>query len=118
MNLFANHTSPPSTRNIAAKIKVIFMTFQNAKMSPQELLVKLEAGENIKIDGWSISRTDLSFGSIIETTNPYGCGSGTSSMTVDDCTRLIDQIDFFNEREQREYASFKKSQEVMCNYAN
>jgi hypothetical protein len=78
------------------------MSYQEVKMSPEELLTKLAAGECVKIDGWSISKTDLSFGPIIETTNPYGCGSGTSSMTLSDCSRMIKVIDDFNAHEERE----------------
>ena len=61
-------------------------------MTPCVLLSLLTAGQVVEIDGWSVSRTLCTFGPIIETTDPYGVGSGTTSMTLIDCERLLERI--------------------------
>ena len=64
-----------------------------SRITPGVLLEKLEAGQVVELDGWHLSQTQCSFGPIIETTDPYGVGSGTTSMTLDDCERLLARID-------------------------
>jgi hypothetical protein len=64
-----------------------------SRMTPSVLLEKLAAGQIVELDGWHLSQTLCSFGPIIETTDPYGVGSGTTSMTLDDCERLLAWID-------------------------
>lgn len=86
---------------IFADQNFVFDNVSGLVLTPQSLLESLEQTGKVKIDGWSIYKSESKFGPFIETVDPYGVPGMRSSMSIKDCESVLLSVQASNVEDEQ-----------------